>query len=115
MLKMAKKYFGDENPIGKILDIPQNDNDLLVTGICKNVPENSHMDFDLVISASTLNNFLSQPNHVTFSAYTYLLLKQGTKPVSASAKCPVSIFLKLRKASNGLSSVGSIGRGFMVT
>ena len=41
----AKKYFGSENPIGKVIDIPQNDNDLQVTGICKNVPVNSHVDF----------------------------------------------------------------------
>ena len=69
----AKKYFGAENPIGKTIDIPQNDNDLQVTGICKDVPKNSHVNFDLVMSASSLNPFVQQANHVGFDSYTCLL------------------------------------------
>ena len=84
----AKRYFGDENPIGKILDISQNDNDLIVTGICENVPTNSHVDFDLVMSASSFNNFLLQPNHVAFNSYTYYLLKPGTSAKNIAAKFP---------------------------
>ena len=34
---MAKKYFGDEDPLGKTLELPQNNNgnDLIVTGVCE--------------------------------------------------------------------------------
>lgn len=84
----AKKYFGNVNPIGKIIDIPQNDNDLQVTGICKDVPINSHINFDLVISASTLNAFILNPNHTGFDSYTYLLLKEGTDAQKLAAKFP---------------------------
>ncbi|MEM9822845.1 MAG: ABC transporter permease, partial [Bacteroidota bacterium] len=83
----AKKYFPDTNPIGQILDIPQNDNDLQVTGVCQNVPENSHFTFDLLQSSSTLG-FLEQTNHLSFFAYTYLLLKENTDPKILESKFP---------------------------
>jgi putative ABC transport system permease protein len=46
--KTAKKYFGNEDPIGKILNF-NNQADLTVTGVIKEVPTNSTMAFDLVI------------------------------------------------------------------
>jgi len=39
----AKKYFGNENPMGKILKTDLGD--LMITGILKDVPENSHFHF----------------------------------------------------------------------
>ncbi len=87
----AKKYFGNQNPIGKIIDIPQNDNDLQVTGICQDVPTNSHVNFDLVMSASSLNAFIQQPNHVGFDSYTYFLLKEGTDAAKLAAKFPALV------------------------
>ena len=83
----AKKYFPDSNPIGQVLDIPQDDNDLQVTGVCQDVPENSHFTFDLMQSASSIN-FISRPNHLSFSAYTYFLLKENTDPKSLESKFP---------------------------
>lgn len=83
----AKKYFGQENPVGKVLDIPQNDNDLLVTGVCADVPSNSHFTFDLVMSSRSLA-FLNQPNFIGFSSYTYLLLESGASPEAVEAKFP---------------------------
>jgi len=84
----ARKYFGNTNPIGKIVDIAQNDNDLQVTGICKDVPANSHVDFDLVMSGSSLNPFIQNANHIGFDSYTYFLLKEGTDPQKLAAKFP---------------------------
>lgn len=83
----AKKYFGEDNPIGKVLDIPNNDNDLVVSGICADIPENSHFKFDLLQSSTRLG-FLNEPNYINFSAYTYLVLKEGTKPELLEAKFP---------------------------
>lgn len=87
----AKKYFGDQDPIGKTLDIANNDNDLQVTGICRDVPENSHVDFDLVMSASSLNPFIQQPNHIGFDSYTYFLLKKGTDANNLASKFPALV------------------------
>lgn len=43
----ATKYFGKENPIGKSIRY-QNETDLTVTGVLKNLPENSHIQFDFL-------------------------------------------------------------------
>ena len=52
---VAKKYFGDEDPMGKLLtavpggaEIP-----MQVTGVIKDVPENAHLKFDILISYQT--------------------------------------------------------------
>ena len=83
----ARKYFGNEDPIGKVMDIPQNDNDLQVTGICADVPRHSHMKFDLLISSSSLG-FIQQPNYLNFSAYTYLRVNPNTDPLALEKKFP---------------------------
>jgi putative ABC transport system permease protein len=51
----AKKYFGDEDPMGKILEMNK-DRKLRVTGIAKNVPGNSHLHFDMVMPIAMLYN-----------------------------------------------------------
>lgn len=45
---VARKYFGEENPIGKIIKYKNRDN-LKVTGILKEVPANSHLSFDMLV------------------------------------------------------------------
>jgi len=84
---LANKYFGNTDPIGKTLDIPQNDNDLLVKAVCEDIPENTHFDFDLLMSSKSLN-FLQNPNFLGFSAYTYLMLSENANPASLEAKFP---------------------------
>jgi len=48
----AQKYFGDENPLGQILQTDRYD--LKVTGVVQNPPLNSHLDFSMLISFATL-------------------------------------------------------------
>lgn len=68
--RMAKKYFGDQNPIGK--NISLNGKHLLeVTGVAKNAPSNSTLSFDFVSSNDTferINKFAFEnlPNFETF-------------------------------------------------
>lgn len=83
----AKRYFNDTDPIGKVLDIPNNDNDLVVTGVCANVPPNTHFKFDMVRSASSMN-FLEQENYISFAAYTYFVLNKNADPKQVEAKMP---------------------------
>lgn len=45
--RWAKKYFGDENPIGKQLNW-NNWQIFTIQGVIKNIPENSHINFDLI-------------------------------------------------------------------
>ena len=49
--EMAKKYFGNTNPIGKILTVGIDETkDYKVTGVLKNIPSNSQLQFDCLIS-----------------------------------------------------------------
>lgn len=45
---MARKYFGSQPAVGSVLRM-SNQHDLLVTGVMKDVPSNSHLKFDFVI------------------------------------------------------------------
>ncbi|WP_370089568.1 ABC transporter permease [Ekhidna sp.] len=49
---LATKYFGGENPMGKVLTFDDN-RPLKVTGLLKQVPVNSHINFDFLISFPT--------------------------------------------------------------
>lgn len=46
---IARKYFGSGNPIGKVIQF-ENRVDLVVTGVIQDVPQNSHMKFDILAS-----------------------------------------------------------------
>src|ERR1035437_3415511 len=48
----AEKYFGKSNPIGKIIRYNRKTH-LTVTGIMKNIPGNTHLQFDMVIPMSS--------------------------------------------------------------
>lgn len=50
--EMALRYFKEMDPVGKTLKI--SNNDYLITGLIKNVPENSHFVFDFLVSLNTL-------------------------------------------------------------
>ena len=88
--KMAKKYFGSENPIGKTL-LADNKDKYTITGVIKNPPENSHFHFDFLASFVTLNSLwkddpISWMN--TKLIMTYVKLKKGTNPEELEKKLP---------------------------
>ncbi len=90
----AKRYFGAENPIGKIIrfpgDGPNNPGDMIVTGVCADIPENSHLKADMIISVSTFP-FIRQDSYASFDAYAYVLLKEGATPKAVEAKLPAIV------------------------
>ena len=51
--KLAKKYFGDENPVGRTLTI-ENKYEFTVTGVMKDIPANSMLRFEGIIPYSYL-------------------------------------------------------------
>ena len=96
----AKRYFGEEDPMGKMLRLQDDDfNDELckVTGVFKDIPYNSHLKFDVLISYNTLYNrgdFAKQRYDLTWGRkdfYTYILVKEGTDPAQLTAKFPAII------------------------
>ncbi|NQU51316.1 MAG: ABC transporter permease [Bacteroidetes bacterium] len=80
---IAKKYFGNENPIGKQLEwAHQQVSDFrtfTVTGVMPDFPLNSHFHPEILLS-------FDDPNVYTGWFYTYLMLKKNTHPQSVSSK-----------------------------
>jgi putative ABC transport system permease protein len=87
--EMAKKYFGDEDPIGKAIEAdPYNDGNLMlfrITGIAKNVPRKSHFHFDFLGSYSSQKEDTENFSGF-FQHFTYLLLNSGSSFESLNSK-----------------------------
>ena len=84
------KYFGDENPIGKTMTVTfgQNKKDYVVTGVVKDIPQNSTIQFNILMNISNYASYwpYGGGNPLTFwgnfNAHYYLLLKQGASKES---------------------------------
>ncbi len=80
---IAKKYFGDNNPIGEFLETG-NQSTYKVTGIMENLPLNSHLRFDALFSVTTIasmhgyDEFNGMEPHQFWNigVFTYLLLNE---------------------------------------
>jgi putative ABC transport system permease protein len=84
----SRKYFGNENPVGKMIyGINPGRKPLTVQGVIKDIPENSHLKFDIVIPLSALlgPSYCYACNNTN----TYFLLKQGSDPVKISEEITV--------------------------
>ena len=82
----AKKYFGDENAIGKSLTFVLNKAVFKVTGIFDKVPVNSHFHFDAFLSLSTLH--VLNPTWSNIGVFTYLKLNKNVDVKKLEAKFP---------------------------
>ena len=94
--KIAQKFFGQDDPIGKVLlldDVfwindPPN-TPYMVTGVIKNIPRNSYLRFDALISARTFNNLTPEKaSWDTSDRLTYLLLDKNTDYKELEKKFP---------------------------
>lgn len=85
----AGKYFGPEDPMGKNLRIRTKGREYscIVNGVFEDVPENSHLQFDCLMSLSTIwKTSFSDWIYSTF--YNYLLLTPEAGPKELEAKFP---------------------------
>ena len=84
----AKKYFGDANPMGQTMIFSDSGFNAKVTGIMKDLPENSSIKADLLVSMSTRKRFRDSLDYRwgNFSVLSYLLLKPGASPANLQAK-----------------------------
>ena len=85
----ARKYFGDENPIGKMITM-DGANDFEVTGIVKSIPGNSHLKFDILVSYENLIKSSQYWDNAWVSerVYSYILLSPGADAKALEAKLP---------------------------
>jgi len=85
--EMAQKYFGDENPIGESLGIDNKNNLFEITGVIKNCPRKSHLQYDMIFSMSTLN-MTGREGWMNHTFVTYILLQKDYPPELLEAKFP---------------------------
>lgn len=70
----AKKYFGNQNPLGKVLSI-NNDVSLRVSAVFRDVPYNRHLQYDMIMSVLTIGDKWEYDRWVWPEFYNYVLLK----------------------------------------
>jgi len=83
----AKKYFGNEDPVGKLLFVGQGEREYEVTGVVKAFPENSHFHFSMLGSMTSIyladvDRWLGNNN------YTYIRLAPGSNAQDLEAEFP---------------------------
>ena len=88
----AKKYFGNNNPLGKILRY-NGEEEFTVTGVMKDLPDNSHIKIDLLFSNERLYEYDKEldQNWGWYDFNTYVLLKRGTDPKELQKKLPALV------------------------
>jgi len=83
---MAKKYFGNEDAMGKILK-RDNKETVVVTGVLKNIPANSHLQFDFIMPMSAIAHSdwrLKDNIWASYDFYDYIQLDKNFKATPAA-------------------------------
>jgi len=80
----AKRYFGEDNPIGQFITLA-NDRNYQITGVIKDYPENSHIkpNFLASIKGQDIDNNLDWISNIL---YNYILVKEGYTKQDVDAK-----------------------------
>ena len=93
---VAKRYFGDEDPIGKVLSIKMGSRfyDFTVSGIARNLPGNSSITFDFLVSFDRVKDYTParQLNQwLGFTTLTFVELQRNVSFVDFEGKFPLFI------------------------
>jgi len=85
-VETAEKYFGTEDPVGKMLAL-EDGSLYMVTGVTEKWPENSHFHFDFLASFSSLPKS-KDPDYYDTAVFTFILLQKGALIEQLEAKLP---------------------------
>jgi putative ABC transport system permease protein len=86
---MARKYFGNEEPVGQHLAVDSEDYLVEVVGVFKDVPKNSHFHFDFLVSYLREKSFDPDDSFYSwsdFGHYNYVRLRDGADPKALESK-----------------------------
>ena len=100
---LARKYFGDEDPMGKTVLL--NLHPLTVKGVFADIPENSHLHFQLLVG---LPPRFAYSNFDAPGWYTYVLLSPEADPVKIDAALPAFVEKYLGKKMKSMNLPASI-------
>lgn len=85
----AEKYFGNADPMGKLITLGEGDNAVsyAVTGVAKDAPDNSYIEFDMLVSMSSFRRVQYANDVWMWTMFeTFVLLKDGASPETLRAK-----------------------------
>jgi putative ABC transport system permease protein len=90
----AIRYFGTTDVLGKALSVRRGNefHDLPITGVCRDVPSNSTIKFDILLpSATLLDNMdpIFKESWGAMTVRTYIRLADGADPASLENKLPL--------------------------
>lgn len=92
--KMARKYFGDNNPIDKVISLQLGETfeDFAVKAVVAQIPTNSSIQFDILISDLNYPKLYSEraltQAWFNITPETFVLLKEGVDPINLESKFP---------------------------
>lgn len=88
--EVAQRFFGEGDPVGKVLNFKSWNSSYKVTGVYDEIPSRSHFHFNMIASLST-NPDSKSDSWMTSSYFTYLVLPEGYDYKQLEAKLPVVI------------------------
>jgi putative ABC transport system permease protein len=94
--EMARKYFHDDDPMGKTLRVAGgwSDGDFTVTAVIKDVPENAHFRFDFLLPMNKLlqsGQYRNDDGWGWNNFVTYIALRPNTNAKAVEEKMPAFI------------------------
>ena len=93
--KAAQRYFGDLNPVGQSILVDENKT-FEITGIMEDIPDNSHLKFDFLVSFSTYYNEHNEYfNWISNSYRTYIQLSNNIPAGELEDKVNFSVIDKI--------------------
>jgi putative ABC transport system permease protein len=90
----AVKYFGHSNPVGRHLLLTGRNLPGIVTGVMKDIPENSHFRADMMVSMATYTQSIQPWVEASWGDYlfsTYVLLSPEADPAVVQSKLPALV------------------------
>ncbi|MEQ9424697.1 MAG: ABC transporter permease [Cyclobacteriaceae bacterium] len=83
----ARKYFGNENPLGKLVHVYSGlDKSFQVVGIIEDVPQNTHYKFDMLISFESIRERWENDAWGGYNYYTFIKVAEGINIDALRAK-----------------------------
>lgn len=87
--EMASKYFQKEDPLGKYLEVGEGSEkkSYKITGVAENVPTNSHIEFDFLISMTSLPQVANRRDSWMWTMFvTFGMLREDANPQAVADK-----------------------------
>lgn len=82
---LAKKYFGNESALGKIVTVGNDNTSYKVTGVAEDSPSNSHFQFNVLLSSASSEQ-MKRTVWLNNNLFTYFLLRENASVQSVNQK-----------------------------